>query len=247
MFHKYSEYYEVLNQDKNYLEECNLIDNLLTKHGHQIKNILEIGSGTGTHLKILETHFDYSCHGLEISSDMCGIAKKKNNIELTNTDLLNFQTAHKYDAVISMFHVISYITNTKELVTTFKKVSEILEPNGLFLFDVWYSPAVNNLKPSKRVKETTMNKLKITRTTNFKENTIRSLVNVFFDFKVHNYKNEIADSFTEEHPMRHFSYNEIELLGCLSGLNIEECISFPEMQLPNRESWGTAFIMKKRL
>ena len=245
MFEKYSKYYEILNQDKNYLNECIVVDYLLKNYGHNIERILEVGSGTGTHLNILKNNYGYNCTGLEISAEMCSKAKEINNIRLHNCDLLNFNADTNYDGIISLFHVINYITKTEDLIATFKKVSEILTEDGVFVFDSWHSPAVNNLKPSNRVRIKQSDDLKITRSATFTENILKSSVDVHFNFSVENSLNQIVDSFEEKHPMRYFTYNEIELLAIMAGLEISECLTFPELETPSRENWNVVFILKK--
>ena len=53
IFQKFSDYYELVYQDKDYKAEAEYINNLITKNGKNLKKILEFGSGTGKHANIL--------------------------------------------------------------------------------------------------------------------------------------------------------------------------------------------------
>lgn len=53
----------------------------------------------------------------------------------------------KYDAVMSLFHVVSYLNSDRDLALAFETAAEHLHPGGLFLFDFWYGPAVLSQKP----------------------------------------------------------------------------------------------------
>ena len=47
-----------------------------------------------------------------------------------------------FDAVIALFHVMSYQTSNQALHAAFQAAARHLAPGGLFLFDVWHGPAV---------------------------------------------------------------------------------------------------------
>ncbi len=53
VFNTYSQYYDLLYSDKNYVKETNYIISVLTHNGLENSNILEFGSGTGKHGSLL--------------------------------------------------------------------------------------------------------------------------------------------------------------------------------------------------
>jgi SAM-dependent methyltransferase len=80
-------------------------------------------------------------------------AKKIENFEPIVADITNFSVNNKFDVAVSLFHVISYLTNNNQLVECFNTVNNHLNEKGIFIFDVWYTPAVYMQKPETRVKE----------------------------------------------------------------------------------------------
>ena len=52
-FEKYSYYYDLLYEDKNYESEVEYVKTKLLKQKQNVKTILEFGSGTGRHARLL--------------------------------------------------------------------------------------------------------------------------------------------------------------------------------------------------
>ena len=116
-----------------------------------LDTILELGSGTGAHGLILQ-NIGYDIYGLEQSLQMTDKANLR-GFPCEQADIREFTIDRKFDAVISLFHVISYIIDNESLNQVFKNASNCLNPGGLFIFDVWYSPAVYHQKPEIRIKK----------------------------------------------------------------------------------------------
>ena len=55
--------------------------------------------------------------------------------------------AGTFDAVIALFHVVSYQTTEHDLRATFATAARHLNPGGVLLFDVWHGPAVLAQQP----------------------------------------------------------------------------------------------------
>ena len=53
VFDAYSAYYDLLYQDKDYVAEVAYVDSLLNMYGKDVIELLEFGSGTGIHGKLL--------------------------------------------------------------------------------------------------------------------------------------------------------------------------------------------------
>lgn len=73
-----------------------------------VKNILDIGTGTGLLSLMLAQKTNASIDGLEIDSNACQQAKQNfqqspwnNKLNAINTDVLLFETGKKYDCIIS--------------------------------------------------------------------------------------------------------------------------------------------------
>ena len=244
LFDYSAEYYDLLYEDKDSLGESLYIDCLLKSYGLDIKNILELGVGTGRHAKKL-IDLGYEVFGIERSEKM---SKKLNQIKKLKYVIGDIETMNlemQFDAILSLFHVMSYqLTNTKVL-NIFNNASRHLKKGGLFIFDIWYTPAVNEIKPSVRVKRFQNENLLITRIAEPKVFPNSNRIDVCYDFFVEKKEDKKFFKFEEIHPMRHFSIPEIELFASNTGfkcLKIEEWLTKNE---PSLNTWGVCFVLIK--
>ena len=74
-FDAYSRYYDLLYRDKDYRREVDYVVQLLKTNGVEGHDILEFGSGTGKHGRLL-SDLGYNVHGIELSSEMVSQAEK---------------------------------------------------------------------------------------------------------------------------------------------------------------------------
>ena len=88
---------------------------------------------------------------------------KIKGLEYSIGDIEKINLNFEFDALLSLFHVISYQTTNKKLLGVFQNAKNHLKKGGLFIFDVWYSCAVNSIKPSTRVKRFSNKKVEITK------------------------------------------------------------------------------------
>ncbi|ARS38476.1 hypothetical protein CA265_01765 [Sphingobacteriaceae bacterium GW460-11-11-14-LB5] len=245
-FKLYSQYYDLLYQDKDYFAETAYIVNLIKKYRPESSKIIELGSGTGKHASLLAKK-GYTILGIERSEQMIEIANKTKteNVDFQIGDIVKFKTNQSFDIALSIFHVISYLTNNKDLIKTFLNVHQSLNLNGLFIFDVWHSPAVNFQVPEKRTKRLENAEIRITRKANptilYEEN----VVEVNYDIKVEDLKTNKEINIKEIHPMRHFSKQEIELLAYATGFQILHSEEFLTSAPASNHTWGVCYILRK--
>ncbi len=168
IFQDYAYYYNTFYQDKNYKLEAIYVDTLLKRYGKEnIKSVINYGCGTGKH-DIELSKLGYQCIGIDMSPLMVDIARnnvqiEQEEIEFYVADIRKYIPNKKYDAVISLFHVMSYQNSNDDIIATFKSTRKALDKGGLFLFDVWYGPGVLSDKPSIRVKEVENEKYRLVR------------------------------------------------------------------------------------
>ena len=166
-FQDYAYYYNAFYQDKDYKAEALQIDSLLKRYGSNISTIINFGCGTGKH-DIELAKMGYQCAGIDMSPLMIDIAqenvkKSGKNIDFSVADIRNFESQAQYDAVISLFHVMSYQTKNEDIISAFQSARKALGEGGLFVFDVWYGPGVLSDKPCVRVKKIEDEKNKLVR------------------------------------------------------------------------------------
>ena len=242
-FLAYSKYYDLLYQDKDYQSEIDYIVKLLKEVAPKAVNILELGSGTGIHGLLLNSA-GYDVFGVERSNEMALVAKDK-GFECDVCDIINYKTDKRYDVVMSLFHVVSYLTSNQDLTSVFKNANNHLNKDGVFVFDVWYTPAVYEQKPQLRLKKMEDEECEITRIANPVIDYNNHIVNVEFTVIVKNKKNNQFNELFEVHPMRHFSYNEILFLAQISGFELIKSEEFLTGNNSSQKTWGVCFVLKK--
>lgn len=244
-FEAYSKYYEALYKDKDYEGEAGYVLQLIHSLYPQAKRILELGSGTGKHAAFF-CRSGFTVTGLERSADMVRIAKEKNieRFETEVADIAGFKLNQQFDVAISLFHVVSYLTTNEALRSCFSSVHQHLEKGGFFLFDVWYTPAVYHQQPETRIKRLASDNLTITRLAEPVIHYNRNVVDVNYEVIVQDGSGR-TNVLTEQHPMRHFSWPEIDLLSAETGFKLIRAEEFGTAKEPGKDTWGVCFILQK--
>jgi SAM-dependent methyltransferase len=243
-FEASSRYYDLLYQEKDSAGEVAYVDALLQRHGITGRELLEFGSGTGRHACLLAQR-GYQVHGLERSAAMVAAARKVPGFSCQQGDITTSRLERRFDAILALFHVVSYQTSNSAVQAVFANAAFHLKPGGLFIFDVWYSPAVAAQRPELRVKRLQNEDLTITRIAEPILHPNANRVDVHFTVMVQDIQNSSFHSFEETHPMRHFSLPEIDLLAECSGferLTSEEWLSGAP---PSESTWGVAIALRK--
>jgi len=244
-FKLYSKYYDLLYRSKDYYAESNYISDRLKSYSPNANKILEFGSGTGGHGLILQK-MGYDIYGIERSEQMVEEAQL-HGFPCEQADITSFNSDKKYDAVISLFHVISYINDNESLENVFRNALRCLNPGGLFIFDVWYSPAVFHLKPQTRIKKVENEEISVMRIAEPEIYSKKNVVQVNYTILVKEKSKDRWIEFKEKHPMRHFSIPEIRLLAAFTGFELLKNEEFLTGNEPSENTWGVTFILKKNL
>lgn len=244
LFNGIAKYYDLLYEDKETKSEVLYLDCLLKEYGKEINSILEFGMGTGRHAKELIS-LGYEVNGIERSKDMSTYLENIDELKYIIGDIDNIYFHRKYDAVLSLFHVISYQTSNKKILKVFKNAGNHLNKGGVFIFDIWYSAAVNEIKPTVRVKRFSNDNVNITRIAEPVVFSNLNRVDVNYDFFIEDKNTNEIINFKEVHPMRHFSIPEIELYASLSGFKCLHYEQWLTKENPSPETWGVCFVLMK--
>lgn len=246
VFKDYSQYYNLLYQDKPYQKEVEYLTKLINKFNANTKSILELGCGTGKHAELLSKN-GYLIHGIDISQTMLDQALKiaNNKISFEIGDVRNYRANKKFDTVISLFHVASYQNSNQDLNDFFNTANIHLKNQGIFIFDAWYGPAVLNQKPEKRKKILENNHLKIIRDCDPEIDFNKNIVNVNYQITITNKENNQQHNFKEQHKMRYLFLNEVELLLNINNMKLLDFHEFLSENTASQHSWGVCFIAKK--
>jgi SAM-dependent methyltransferase len=190
-----AKYYDEIYKDKDYAAEAKYVHDFM--HA-TTASILDLGCGTGRHGQHLKNRYGVTVIGVDSDPEKIAIAKTR--IPCSVGDVRNYKTERKYDAVISLFHVASYMTDDEDMTGLALSAYNALRPNGLFIFDFWYGPAVINNPPEKRdIRLTGMHRFCIP-TINYNENTV--------DVEYLWYSNDLKPCVIDVHKMRYWFFPE---------------------------------------
>src|SRR5262249_3328650 len=156
MFHRYAKYYDLINRDKPYDQEVAYVASRLRTASPSSRAVLELGSGTGRHGQLL-AGAGFDVLGIERSPEMVALAHARElarpgSFKCEVGDIRGLRLARRFDAVISLFHVMSYQTTDEDFAAVLQTAANHLSLGAVFLFDVWHGPAVVAQRPSVRVK-----------------------------------------------------------------------------------------------
>jgi SAM-dependent methyltransferase len=241
--------FDFLYWDKDYEKECTILEGVFRTSGVHPHSILDLGCGTGNHALLLAQR-GYAVTGIDQSDAMIEIATRKAHDIRANTEFIKGEIAHlrddrKYDAVISMFAVMSYQLTDEEVVDVFHAVQRTLVPGGIFIFDCWHGPAVQTEKPSIRKKELeTDDGTKILRLAEPEMDVHRHLVHVHYTFDV--VKDGRFEKTSETHTMRFFFPENLQRQLETAGFERIRFYPFPEINnsLSERD-WNMMVVSRK--
>jgi SAM-dependent methyltransferase len=251
VFRRYSRYYDLLYQDKDYVAEADYIARTLRDVAPNAKRILEFGSGTGRHGRLLAER-GYHIFGVERSDVMASIAREAAKPTNGSFDCIqgDVQTARApgapFDAVISLFHVVSYQTTNDALLATFENAARNISAGGVFFFDVWHGPAVLTQRPAVRLKQVENADVRLKRIAQPSLDDSAGVVTVHYTIFAETKKTGAIETFEETHHMRYLFPTEIDLLARQTGFAAERTEEFGSGRPPSSDSWGVAYVLRKK-
>ncbi|BAY47910.1 hypothetical protein SAMD00079811_55290 [Scytonema sp. HK-05] len=252
VFGNYARYYDLLYRDKDYVGEAEFIHRLIQTYGPDAQNILELGCGTGNHAVLLAKE-GYQIHGVDFSHQMLQKASDRllqlpldlaSKLKFSHADIRHIKLNHTFDVVLSLFHVISYQTTNEDILAAFAAVKEHLKPGGIFIFDVWYGPAVLNHRPSVRVKRLENEEINVTRIAEPVMHPNENLVDVNYQVFIKDKNSGAVEELQETHLMRYLFKPEIELLLQEFQMTLLEYQEWMTNQEPGFDTWGVYFVVR---
>lgn len=244
IFDAYSRYYDLLYREKDYAAEVNYVAGLLRAQDTGA-DLLEFGCGTGKHGRLLAER-GYRVLGIERSPEMVARATQTEGFSCIEGDVCSMQLGRTFDAVLSLFHVVSYQTSNMSACAIFDRAAEHLRTGGVFIFDVWYTPAVYAQRPLPRVKRLSDERVQIIRVAEPRSFPNDNRVDVHYSVVIKDVATSQVQEISEVHPMRHFSLPELDLLGARSGLERVAAEEFLSGRPPGDETWGVCLVMRKK-
>lgn len=244
MFDLYAAWYDLLYRDKDYAAEARWVAALLPGGGSRPLDILELGCGTGGHAFALAAA-GHRVSGVDLSPGMVAQARARAatepalapRLDFTQGDLRHHRSGRVHDAVITLFHVMSYQTTNDDLAAACATARAHLAPGGRFVFDCWYGPAVLSDRPRHVRKQVADDRIEVERITTPTLHVNHNRVDVHFDVTIRAREDGRVQQLTELHPMRYLFLPEIDLLLQGAGLRRVAARAWLQDAEPDDRSW----------
>ncbi len=246
-FGAYSRYYDLLYRDKAYGDEAAHISQLIRDRAPSATTLLELGCGTGGHAVKLAEH-GFAIHGVDLSDTMLAAARQHANAKLTFElgDARTVRVGRTFDAVVSVFHVMSYQTTNADLAAAFATARAHLASGGVFVFDCWYGPAVLTDRPVVRVREIADDHVEVTRIAepvmHAEENIVDVNYHVFLRDKPTGERSELR----ETHRMRYLFSPEVAQFLDAAGFELVGAREWLTNEPLSYRSWNACFVARAK-
>lgn len=242
---EYSARYDSLYREKDYSEECAQIVRLLKNYADgPVRRILDLGCGTGNHSLPLAQQ-GYEIVGVDRSGAMLDGARHKaasqrldGKAVFHEGDIRTLRVDRQFDAALMMFAVLGYQLENQDVLAALRNAREHLSSGGLFIFDVWYGPAVLQQGPSDRMKSIPTDDGEIIRFASGRLHVQRHLCEV--TYQLWDMAQDRLRSKTEEtHLMRYFFPLELKLFLECCDFSLVRLGAFPEFDRdPDSTTWN---------
>ncbi|MCS6842873.1 MAG: class I SAM-dependent methyltransferase [Caldilineales bacterium] len=211
----YAALYDHFYADKDYAAECDFVEEVFRRYAAQpVRTVLDLGCGTGGHALILARR-GYRVTGVDRSADMLAQALSKAAAlssdqapAFQQSDIRGLDLGQTFDAVLSMFAVLSYMTTNDDLAEALRAARRHLQPGGLLVFDAWYGPAVLVQRPGDRFRVVGDGSRRAIRFVRSEMDTLRHVVHVHYtvlDLE----GDRVARQVAETHTMRYLFPQEM--------------------------------------
>ena len=251
VFRQYADFYDSLYEDKDYKKECEFVRSILAKYARrEIDSILDLGCGTGSHAFFF-ADMGYKVTGVDFSEDMLKIAREKaaqqqKYISFLQQDIRHLNLNQEFDAAVAMFAVMSYQATNRDFEEALISVYRHLITDGLFIFDVWFEPAVLGQKPEDRTKTIEYAGEKIVRHAHPVLDIKNQTVQVNYRVVKEASAGKPPVTLEESHLMRFFGYQELKYLLEKNGFEMMRACPFLDLDGEvGEDSWNISAICRR--
>ncbi|MBN1615000.1 MAG: class I SAM-dependent methyltransferase [Deltaproteobacteria bacterium] len=252
-FAEYSTFYDLFYRDKDYAGEARYISSLINRYRRRAESILEMGCGTAAHAVHL-AEAGFRIHGIDRSAAMLAVARQRlkdlpqesaERISLSRGDIRRYRSRKRFDAVIALFHVMSYQRSNADLMGAFGTARRHLEPDGIFIFDAWYGPAVLTERPEVRRRRFEDDSRIVTRIAEPFLHPNENIVEVHYRISAEDKQKGSTAQFEESHFMRYLFHPEVALMSASSGFDLTAAFAWLTDRKPGFDSWYACFVCRK--
>lgn len=242
----YAALYDLVYKNKDYESECDQLEGVFNRYAaSDVRRILDLGCGTGNHA-IPFARRGYEVTGVDRSAEMLDLARSKARaagvpLDLRRGDVRTVDLESRFDVVVLLFAVLGYQLADDDVKAALSVARGHLDPGGILVFDVWHGPAVLALKPERRVLESVIGDVRLTRVSAGTLLEDRPVCSVTITVST-NEKGQMLAQTDETHLVRYFFPEEIEGFLADSGFQLLRVGAFPDFdQDPDEDTWNVMY------
>lgn len=132
-------YYDALYYWKDYEGEVARLTEIVDEHAPEAKTLLDVGCGTGMHLRLFRDRFDIA--GVDLNEAMLEVARERlSGVRLETGDFRDFEMGAAFDVVVCLFSGIGYMPDVESLDRAVANMGRHLAPGGVLIVEAWLEP-----------------------------------------------------------------------------------------------------------
>jgi SAM-dependent methyltransferase len=245
----YATTYDSIYATKDYVREVDAVMQILSKFAKaRTVSILDVGCGTGRHAALLAQR-NFEVTGVDRSKEMLARGRQRSEEEhlqgkltFCQGDARNLELGGTFDAALMMFNVLGYMTTNDDLMATLRSVRRHLSEDGLFIFDIWYGPALVSDPPGERRQEVQLGTVKIVRVASGQVRGHEQRCDISINLQQLDGE-RVIESSEEFHQVRYFFPLEIDLALRAADFRLLAIRRFPEIDKdPELGTWGAVVV-----
>ena len=249
IFQASARYYDLIYREKDYLGESAYVHGLIARERPGARDLLDLGCGTGSHFAGLLAR-GYRVCGIDQSEEMLARARARYTLpgapgveaRLLRGDIRAFDLRERFDAVTSLFHVFSYLTEDADLLAALRCAHRHLAPGAVLVFDCWHAPAVLATPPERRVRQWQDERSTVVRTAEPTVDSVRRLVDVRFHIHVTDRATGEESEFEELHRVRYYHPEELRQALAQTGFLLRRELGWLSQTAPTSSDWGACYV-----
>ena len=254
VFADYARYYNLLYREKDYAGETAFVLDVLNKHGCSPETVLDLGCGTGRHALEMAKQ-GIAVTGVDMSDTMLALGHETINCldpaafsvplpELRNGDARTARLDKTFDAVVSLFHVMSYQNTEEDALAVMETARMHMKPGGFFLFDFWHGPGVLTDLPAAREKLIEDSVSRVVRKASPVHRVCDNVVEVHYNVALTDKTTGRETVLKECHNMRYWFLPELRYLAKQAGFRIVHEGGWMHNEAPALEDWNAWILVQ---
>jgi len=128
---------------KDYPAEVTTIAAVVKSAHPDARTVLDVGCGTGEHVKHLRMNDSFEVDGLDLDPDLLAVARRKVvDARFFQADMATFELGIRYDVVLCLFSSIGYLKSLDRVTAGLRRFHAHLAKDGVVVVEPWFAPQV---------------------------------------------------------------------------------------------------------